>query len=257
MSISNDIQSFLTSYRSLTLEKADAVKLMYRMDTKYIICSEDVIELLKDIRQGYHVLEVASQRIGTYTSVYYDTNDRRMFYSHVTGSFPRYKVRERFYSQNGLKFFEIKQKSNSGRTYKQRISLTENLTENNSKTSIWLSQQTPFHSEELSPVLVIFFERITLINNEQTERVTLDFNLHFRTPSGLVTPVFDRVAIIELKQEKKAGSLIREYLRNKGIRPCCLSKFCTGMLLTNSEIGYKQYKLNHSRFIKMQYEQFS
>ena len=214
------------------------------MDTKYVIPSDEVIGLLHDIRQDYHVLEIASQRTGNYTSVYYDTCDRQMYYAHVTGRLPRYKVRERFYSQNGLKFFEVKQKSNNGRTAKRRISLIENR----SVTNDWLSQQTPFRTEDLSPALVIFFERITLINNEHTERVTLDFNLHFHTPSGTVSPVFDHVAIVELKQEKSAASSVRETLRNKGIRPGGISKYCTGMLLTGCETGYKRYKPNYSRF---------
>jgi len=124
MNLSNDIQSFLASYRSLSLEKTEAVKLMQRMDTKYVI----------------------------------------------------------------------------------RI-------KNRSVTNDWLSQHTPFRAEELSPALVIFFERITLINNEHTEKVTFDFNLHFHTSSGTVSPVFDRVAIVELKQDTKDYS--RFYISSK------------------------------------------
>jgi len=220
------------------------------MDTKYIITVDDAIRLLNDARQDYYVLEIASQRIGTYTSTYYDTNDRKMFYAHVTGRFPRYKIRERTYSQNGLKFFEIKQKNNAGRTFKKRISITENIHE----ASDWIPEQTPFHADELMPVLTNYFERITLINNEQTERVTLDFNLYFRTTEGTVTPVFDRVVIVELKQDKTAASPIGKYLRSKGIRPGNLSKYCIGILLTECKLSYKQYKPNYSQFIKTQNE---
>ena len=251
MCLQDDIRNCLTSYRSLPLEKAEAVKLMYRMDTKYVVPMGDVIGLLHDIRQDYHVLEIASQLTGAYTSTYYDTSDRQMFHAHVTGRFPRYKIRERFYSQNGLKFFEVKQKSNTGRTSKKRILLAEN----NRRTNDWLSQQTPFHREELTPALIVSFERITLINKRQTERVTLDFNLHFCTPSGDATPVYDHVAIVELKQDKTADSSIRKTLRSKGIRPGGISKYCTGMLLAGCETGYKRYKPNYSRFIKTQYEQ--
>ena len=250
MCLSSDIQNILASYRSLPLEKAEAVKLMHRVDTKFVVPADEVMGLLRDIRQDYHVLEVAAQRTGVYTSVYYDTCDRQMFHSHVTGRFPRYKVRERVYSQNGLKFIEVKQKCNTGRTFKRRISLQEN----NSWANDWLSEQIPFHTDELSPALIVYFERITFINNRHTERVTLDFNLHFRTPSGDATPVYDRVAIVELKQDKTAASHIRETLRSKGIRPGGASKYCTGMLLTGNENGYKRYKPNFSRFIKTQYE---
>ena len=251
MSLSDAIHKILASYPSLTLKKAEAVKLMHRIDTKYIIPVDDAVRLLHDLRQDYHVLEIESQRTGKYTSVYYDTNDRKMFHAHVTGRFPRYKVRERRYSQNGLKFFEVKQKSNTGRTSKRRISISEN----SSEASNWLPQQSPFNADELTPVLINYFERITLINNEKTERVTLDFKLQFRTPSGDVTPVYDRIAIVELKQDKTADSPIRKYLRSKGIRSKGVSKFCMGMFLTESETAYKRYKPKFSRFIKTQYEQ--
>ena len=251
MSLSETIQNTLASYRSFTLEKAERVKLMHRMDTKYIIPVDDALLLLKDLREDYYVLKIASQRTGTYTSTYYDTDDRQMFYTHVTGRFPRYKVRERHYSQNGLKFFEVKQKNNAGRTSKRRISISED----NAEANDWIPQQSPFRAEELTPVLINRFERITLINNEQTERVTLDFNMQFRTLSGVVTPVYDRIAIVELKQDKTTDSPLRKYLRNKGIRPKSVSKFCMGMLLTGTETAYKRYKPQYSRFIKTQYEQ--
>ena len=250
MTLSDAIQEILASYRSLTLEKAEAVKLMHRIDTKYIVTVDDAIRLLQDVREDYHVLEIASQRTGIYSSTYYDTNDRQMFYSHVTGRFPRYKVRERTYSQNGLKFFEVKQKCNKGRTSKRRISIAENSAEAND----WIPQKSPFRADELAPSLINSFERITLINNELTERVTLDFNLHFRSPAGVTTPVYDRVAIVELKQNKTAESPLKKYLRSKGVRSGGVSKYCTGMFLTGFENTYKAYKSQFSRFIKTQHE---
>ena len=252
MSLPDTIQRIIESYRSLPLEKAEAVKFMCRMDTKYILQVDAAIQLLHDLQPDYYVLEIASQRTGAYTSVYYDTSDMQMFYAHVTGRFPRYKVRERTYSQNGLKFFEVKRKNIAGRTFKRRIPIADD--DDRREANQWLSQKTPFCAEELSPVLINCFERITLINNERTERATLDFNLHFRTPSGTATQVYDRVAIVELKQDKTADSPIRKYLRSKGIRPQSVSKYCLGILFTGCETGYKRYKPNYSRFLKTQFE---
>jgi hypothetical protein len=59
---------------------------------------------------------------------------------------------------------------------------------------------------------------------------------------------------VELKQNKTAGSSIKEYLRSKGVRPGGVSKYCTGMFLTGYENTYKQYKPNFSQFIKTQHE---
>ena len=244
-------QNILASYPSFSLEKVEEVKLMNRIDTKYIIPVDDAVRMLRDLRNDYHVLEIESQRTGIYTSVYYDTDDKRMFYTHVTGRFPRYKVRERHYSQNGLVFFEIKQKSNAGRTSKRRISVSADSNE----ASEWIPKQSPFNFDELTPALINRFERITLVNNEKTERVTVDFDLSFRLPSGDFTPTYDRIVIVELKQDKTAASKVRNYLRSKGFRPKSISKFCMGMLLTGSETTYKRYKPQYTRFIKTQYGQ--
>ena len=169
----------------------------------------------------------------------------------ITGRFPRFKVRERHYSQNGLKFFEVKKKNNTRRTTKRRIARSKSSHE----ASGWIPKQTPFCADDLSPVLTNLFERITLINNDQTERVTLDFNLQFRTPSGSATSVYDRVAIVELKQDKTAASPLRKYLRSKGIRPRSVSKYCMGILLSGCETNFKRYKPNYTQFIKLQNEQ--
>ena len=255
MSLSDNIKNVIESYRSFSLKEAEAVKLMKRVDTKYVIRADDAFDLLNDMRQDYHVLEIESQRAGTYISTYYDTCDRRMYHAHVTNRLPRYKVRVRSYSQNGLKFFEVKQKNNKRLTSKQRISITESISESGIEAIEWLSQQTPFSGNELTPSLISSFERITLINDKKTERVTLDFNLYYRTLAGEVTPVFDKGAIVELKQEKTADSKIKDYLRNKGIRPARISKYCAGLLFTGSEIAFKLYKPKYSQFIKkIQYE---
>jgi hypothetical protein len=249
MVLLDTVQNILASYRSLSLEQIESVELMHRIDTKYIVSVEDALQLLLELQQGYHVLEIEAQRIGTYTSTYYDTNDQQMYFAHVTGRLPRYKVRERVYSQNGLKFFEVKKKCNKGRTLKQRVAISENSREK----SDWLHGRVPFHASELSPILVNTFDRVTLVNDGHTERVTLDFNIHFYTPSGIITPVNDRITIIELKQDKTAISPLKKYLRSKGIHPNGVSKFCVGLLLTGIATSYKRYKPKFFQFIKTQH----
>ncbi len=246
----DDIRVCIASYNTISLEETEAVKLMHRVDTKFLVRTEDAAQLLLDLRPDYRVLEIASQRVGAYESTYYDTNDRQMFLMHVTGRFPRYKVRDRLYSQNGLRFLEVKQKNNTGRTSKRRIPFAK---DNNGGTESWLSEQTPYETENLTPALINNFDRITLVNKEQTERVTIDFNLCFHIPNGSRTPVYDRVAVVELKQDKTARSRVRETLRSMGFRPGGVSKYCVGMLLLNNHLHYKRYKPNFSKFLNIQY----
>jgi hypothetical protein len=238
------IQMTLNDYQPVSLHEIEAVKLMNRVDTKYIVPIETMMCLLDDLTDDYLVLEIATQRFGQYSTVYYDTPDLQMFHSHVTARFPRFKVRERTYSQNGVQFLEVKRKKPDGRTSKKRLPL-----ERDTCFDAFVAGHTPFRTEDLHPKLNNRFSRITLVNRAQTERLTLDFDLQFSTFDGAATPVFNHAAIVELKQDKKSNSVIANRLRDENIRPCGMSKYCVGMLLLNNHLSYKMYKKNFVKFI--------
>ncbi len=244
------IQAILSLYRPVSLEEIETIKLMNRMDTKYILSIGKVQQLLMDMKDEYLVLEIASQRYGRYRSVYYDTPDLQMFHAHVTSRYPRFKVRERTYSQNGLQFLEVKHKSVNGRTSKKRLSL------NTSDGTGPLAEQiigsnTPFHRAELCPQLDNCFNRVTLVNKDMTERLTLDFNLQFNSVAGGHTPVFEQTVVVELKQDRRASSPVARRLRDENIRQSGMSKYCVGMLLLNEGLSYKMYKKNFNRFLQI------
>ena len=188
---------FLNRYKPVTLDEIENVKLMNRIDIKYVVPIKLATRLIEELYEDYFVLEIASQKSGQYQTVYYDTADLQMFYMHVTGRFPRFKVRERMYSQNGTRFWELKHKTLNGRTLKKRFRINDddNLHEESNKI---LVNNTPFYKEELYPSLGNHFNRVTLINNTRTERVTLDFNLVFYTSEGLESPVFENTVVMEL-----------------------------------------------------------
>ena len=244
------IRTILDDYQPVSLEEIETIKLMNRVDTKYIVPAETMIELLETLSDDYMTLEIASQRFGQYKSMYYDTPDLQMFHAHITSRYPRFKVRERTYSQNNLQFLEVKRKKINGRTSKKRLSLENDngldVTEKN-----FLVRNVPFNVEDLQPQLGNSFNRITLVNRERTERLTLDFDIQFHSANGIATPVFKNAAIIEVKQDKKADSVITRILRNKNIRPCGMSKYCVGMFLIHSNFSYKKYKPKFIKFIKI------
>ena len=236
----------INDYQTVSLTEIEAIRLMNRTDTKYIVATETIARLLEELSDDYLALEIASQRFGKYQTVYYDTADLQMFHTHVTARFPRFKVRERKYSQNGLHFLEVKRSKPNGRILKNRL-LMEAETGLDERFVI---DHTPFRADDLQPILANQFNRITLVNRERTERLTLDFDLQYHSLVGVATPVFNQVAIIELKQDKKADSVIARKLRNENIRPCGISKYCVGMLLLHSHLGYKKYKTNFVKFLK-------
>jgi len=240
------IQEMLNSYRRVSLDKAESVKLMNRVDTKYIITAEVMMRLLRELLEEYLVLEIAPQLFGEYRTIYYDTADLKMFYAHVTTRYPRFKVRKRLYLHNGMQFLEVKRKKMNGRTSKKRLPIDND----SSLDDRFVAERTPFVAEELYPKLESRYNRVILVNRERTERVTLDFDLQFHSFDGAATPVFNHTAIVELKQERRIQSAITRILRDENIRPCGMSKYCVGILLTNNNIGYKMYKTKFVKFIK-------
>ena len=234
----------INDYRTVSLDEIEAIKLMNRIDTKYIVETETMMRLLDELTDDYLVLEIASQRFGHYKTVYYDTTDLKMFHAHVTTRYPRFKVRRRTYSQNDMQFLEVKKKKMNGRTSKKRLQI-KNVT---CKDDRFVSDHTPFAMEELQPKLGNRFKRITLVNRERTERLTLDYDLQFHSFDGVVTPLFQHATIVELKQEKKAESVIARWLKEENIRPCRFSKYCVGMFLTHSNLSYKSYKTKFVKF---------
>jgi len=237
----------INDYRTISLDEIEAIKLMNRIDTKFIVASETMMRLLDELMDDYMVLEIASQRFGQYRSMYYDTDDLQMFYAHITGRLPRYKVRKRKYSQNGMQFLEVKHKKPNCKTLKKRLPLENEIGLNNS----FVADNTPFRTKDLHQKLDSCFNRITLVNWERTERLTLDFNLQFHSFDGTVSPLFRHAAIVELKQDKRVESVIVRRLKDQNIRPCSVSKYCVGMLLLDNRLSYKMYKKNFVKFINL------
>ena len=60
----------------------DGVKLMNRTDTKFAFHINKLESLLAKMREFYKVLEVNKERIQSYNSLYFDTNDRKFYIDH-------------------------------------------------------------------------------------------------------------------------------------------------------------------------------
>src|SRR5690349_10066554 len=99
----------------------DSVKLQDRVDTKFMF-KENILEMiLKGMLNDYRILEVANHRYSNYETLYFDTDDFSLYRQHHNGKLNRFKFRSRKYVESDLHFFEVKFKSNKGRTVKERI----------------------------------------------------------------------------------------------------------------------------------------
>ena len=114
----------LEAFAPISLEEMDAVRLMNRVDTKYLTDNRTLLAVLADAAAaGYRVLTPGGARISPYDSIYFDTPELRMFSDHHNRRLRRQKVRTRAYVNSGDAFLEIKRKNNRGRTKKKRTGI--------------------------------------------------------------------------------------------------------------------------------------
>jgi hypothetical protein len=94
---------------------------------------------------------------------------------------------------------------------------------------------------QLEPKLWNSFERITLVNNEDKERVTLDIGLAFEFNGKDVS--YDHVVVAELKQENaNRVSLFYSLMKEHEIRPSGMSKYCIGAIALYPALKYNSFK---------------
>ena len=161
------ILDIVQGMKPITLDEMSAVKLMNRIDTKYVVTEAQLQAILSGIRDHYYAQEVEGNRLSPYRTVYYDTPELTMYLIHHDRHLVRDKVRVRTYVDSNLTFCEVKHKNNKGRTKKKRIAVEPipNIIDN-PEAAAFLAQKQPYEVDTLSPHLVTAFDRITLVNDE-------------------------------------------------------------------------------------------
>lgn len=167
---------------TLDLDRIAAVRLMNRVDTKYLVDERRCMELLERAADQYYVQIIDGCRACRYATLYYDTPQWDMYHLHHNRRLTRQKIRTRTYVETGVTYLEIKSKSNKGRTHKRRMALDRSLfaaAATDTAAADFLRREARYAPETLSPSLATRFVRVTLVNHAMTERLTIDFDLHF------------------------------------------------------------------------------
>jgi hypothetical protein len=173
----------LSGFSPISLAELNAkAEMLARLDNKYITGLDKLDVAILALRDGFDVLDIGGTRSFAYRTCYYDDAERRAYYDHHQRRRKRCKVRIRSYLDAGLDYLEVKVIEPRATTAKFRHRL-EGSTVSLDGTGLAFVDKchreaygTPF-GKQVSPVLVVEYERITLVARAGGERLTVDIRL--------------------------------------------------------------------------------
>ena len=249
-SFDDEINHQLNGATKHALADLSGTSLMDRVDSKFLLPMDQLLRALHSCIDNYSVLEIQDKSIFHYRNIYFDNNELAFYNQHHNRKLNRNKVRHRNYTDSNISFLEVKFKNNKGRTIKTRQSVDNDPYLALDSGYLFLEQQGISSPEQLKPSQLCTYDRISLANNELSERITLDLNLSFTNQIAA-----DRdnnrafrlanYVIAELKQSKlNRSSPFFQLMRELGIRPQGFSKYCMGVSLSNNQVKTNRFKPN-------------
>ncbi|MDC7219965.1 MAG: polyphosphate polymerase domain-containing protein [Spirochaetales bacterium] len=227
----------------VSLKDLSRVSLLSRTDTKYVGSLDQLVLLLQSVSDDYYVLSHQGIRNFSYETTYMDTPDFKLYTAHQNGRTNRYKIRTREYRDSGLVFDEIKFKNNKGTTVKKRINreAKDAPLDKEFLDFINLDKSLEAFSDQLVPMLDVSYRRITFVNKDFTERITLDFNLRFNHESK--NDILGNLFIMEIKRNHGSEkSIMENALRTHKIMQTGISKYCVGIASTREDVKINRFK---------------
>lgn len=247
------LDSCLKTWDTISLVETKSVSLQKRIDCKYLLNLKDLPSLLKLLEANYCVVQINDEKLSPYYTVYFDTEDFHYYHVHHRGKLNRFKFRTRKYMLGGEVFNEVKFKTNKGKTKKNRLerdNLKHCLDE---KFRNFIEERYPNkinYTEALEPKLHVMYERITLVNKEFTERMTIDINLHASHTKN--KHQFENLVIVELKRGRQNSySEGERALRELRVKKSGFSKYCMGVALTYQTVKKNNFKETIRRVQKL------
>ena len=242
MEIDARINDLLQYLEPITLEQMSSIRLMNRTDTKFVTNKENLARLLELAQGKYYAQFNNDSRIANYMTTYWDTDNHRFFLEHHNGRAPRQKVRVRTYMDNDLTFLEVKTKNNHGRTKKKRVEVPSQEIEVQGTNGEFVEALVHQGLNEMHPTVRNQFHRITLVNYGKTERLTIDYDVHFHNLETGNNANVGPLVIIELKRDGNVYSPVLDILRVLRIKPSGFSKYCIGSVMTNRNLKRNIFK---------------
>ena len=236
-----ELGAHLAGFERVGLDDLGDAGLMRREDTKYLLDSRVLPELLRGLERSYRLLEVAGLVEHEYRTLYYDTRAYDLFAAHHRGVLDRVKVRERKYVSTDTLFLEVKHKDKKGVTRKTRSTAARWDDDLDPAVTGVAGTYPTDPGGRLYPVMWNAYQRLTLVAIDRPERVTIDTGLWFSSSGGSVG--LGGLSVTEVKQPRiDRASLMMTRLRELGVRPGGFSKYCMGVSLLVPGVKHNRFK---------------
>jgi len=231
----SDLTNLANRYKPISLDQMEAVALMERTDTKFVMSIAQLRTALESLHTDYWILSVQGQRLIHYRTLYFDTPGFDLYLMHVNGRANRYKVRSREYTDTHLSFLEVKHRTPKDLTIKDRLSTQRPVTWMTLEAQNWLQGIFPYDSQTLEPKIWNTFTRMTLVSKQHCERVTLAVDLTCYTANNVAR--LDNIAIAEVKMERfGCTSPFIKQIQTQKVHPRGFSKYCIGVGMLSNRV---------------------
>lgn len=241
-----EISSVLNKFQPISLKEMDDVALLDRTDTKFTFSDKLLDTFLSELQPDYRVLEVEGNRSTSYETLYYDTKNFDFYLLHHNQKLNRFKARFRKYVESNLVFFEVKFKSNKGRTIKKRVKEDAIYFTLSGKEKELFEKVTRLKAEHFLPQLWVNYKRTTFVSKKLDERLTIDTDLTFRegvSSEFAATYSLTGLVIAEVKQKKISfSSPFVRMMHREHIRKLSMSKYCIGVSSLHPELKNNNFK---------------
>ncbi|MEZ5045382.1 MAG: polyphosphate polymerase domain-containing protein [Chitinophagaceae bacterium] len=234
------IESIISTFNSISLSQLDQVKLQNRVDSKYILTEDKLMDILEEIKEEQLILEIDHVRIFNYQTDYFDTDDYQFYRDHHNGAINRIKVRCRNYVESNFCMFEIKRKLFGTRTDKFRTKINT-LPDQLNNDQYDLIQYKRLKQKPLIKTLSNQFKRITLTNKDFSERITIDLGIQFLFKT--LQKDLPKLVVIEVKQMKLnyvSNTIL--ILKKHKVHKSSFSKYAIGIALLNQNLKSNAFK---------------
>ena len=253
------LEDIISSFDPISLNEMEGVKLMNRIDTKYVVPMSLLPAILEAAHTDYFAQEINGKRIASYDTLYYDTDTLDMYIRHHDRQLVRQKIRVRQYVDSNLTFLEIKRKNNKGRTKKKRITVpgfdihADTIGHGKADWTVedFIAAKSHYEWSEITPHLSTLFHRITLVNKAKTERLTIDMDLVWKNIVSGEEKTYKDLVIVELKRDGNVPSIMTKIMLDLRIKPLKISKYCIGTALTTPGLKKNRFKAKIRKIEKM------